>query len=127
MLLNHPEVAHLECKDCQEWIYNIETGEQIKRRGRPQPRAPGQPTPCNRCPKGSPENAERLKLTTANVLTLRLYLRNRATLGCLNDAERSDELLQRNFAILDTTFRAWEMSQNASALALAMDRVPGVD
>lgn len=72
------------------------------------------------CPKQSPERAERLRLTAANVATLNLYWRNKATMGCLNDAERQDQWLQRNFAIIDATIRGWELQQSIGFASMVL-------
>lgn len=41
-----------------------------------------------------------------------MFLRSRATQGaCLNEEERADPLLLRNFALIDVIFRRWEREQ----------------
>lgn len=108
-LLNYPAHAGLECSECQKWIYDIQTCEPKKRGGKIQPRPPGVPTPCQSCPKKSPENWERIKPTRRTYATLELYRRNKATFGrTLNEHEADDEWLQKNFAILDEVFQANE-------------------
>lgn len=86
-----------------------------------QARSPKQAPPCRVCPKKSPENAAKLELTVANATTLQLYWRNRAVLGCLSDRERHDVMLQRNFSIIDSIFRAWEMEQSSAFASMMLE------
>lgn len=56
LALLHPEVARRPCSECRKWMYTAD-GELMKSGdGRPRPRAPGDPTPCWKCPK-VPEDA----------------------------------------------------------------------
>lgn len=104
----HPGAAAIDCEDCKQWIYDLETGKRAlvrvgpDRGERPQPRPPGVPTPCGECPKKNPENAAQIKLTPKNRQTLDLWRRARATqFQCVPEHLRSDPILARNFAELD--------------------------
>ena len=120
-MLQHPAHAALDCSECKQWIYDIETATPKLRRGKKQPRPAGVPTPCQSCPKQSPERWETLKLNRRSLATLALYRRTRATYGrALNDAEARDELLQANFALLDAIFTAWERAASQRAIYDAM-------
>jgi hypothetical protein len=121
MLLHHPQIASLSCDECKKWLYDLKTGKRRERGGVPQPRPPGAATPCHECPKGSPEREQEHVLTDRNWQTLTLYLRNRALLGLvLSPRERSDALLQRNFAIIDTQIRKQELHEPAEAMSLSV-------
>ncbi len=90
------------------------------RGGKRQKRQPNQPTPCRTCPKESPANEPNCLLSFANLRTIGLYVRSRATGGrALSDAEAADAVVQRNLAIVDATIRAVEREQ-AEALTIAL-------
>lgn len=121
-MLTHPHLAGLTCGECQTWIYDLETGKQIERGGRPQRRLPGQATPCHICPKESPERAREHELTDENWRTLRLFLQNRALAGHLLTAEeKADPLLVWLFSLIDNMIRQWESKETARALAGSID------
>lgn len=106
MLLLHPGPASIDCEDCQEWLYDLDTGKRQTigqgERERPIPRPKGTDTPCEECPKGSPSNAEILKLSPRNRKTYELWRRAKATGGhAVPDHLRADAILARNFAELD--------------------------
>lgn len=120
-MLAHPAHAALDCRECQRFVYNIDTVRPVLRQGKKQERAPGSAMPCHKCPKGSPERGERLKLNRRSLATLALYRKVRATHGrCLTDAEASDELLTHNLAALDSMFRSHEAAQIRAALSDAL-------
>lgn len=107
----------MSCDACKAWLYDLQTGKQILRGGRAQQRTG--PTPCRTCPKQSPEHAKTLVLSEANLQTVLLYLRVRATHGrCLSDAEAADQWLARLLALIDGTIRNWERSED-QALTMA--------
>lgn len=125
LILAHPEAAAVSCSTCKAWVHGPDW-KVVKRGGVPQARPPGMPTPCHSCPKESPAKAAQLELTAANRQTLRLFLRSRATAGaCLNEEERNDELLLRNFALIDVIFRRWEREQQTTGWLEAFTLVKG--
>ena len=123
-MLSYPHLLTFSCDDCGKWIYNIETGKQLLRGGKPQARQACQPTPCHACPKESPAKEREKILTARNVRTLMLFIRNRALHGAmLNEREKADALLCRLFGLLDWELRAWESSNVADMLANALARI----
>lgn len=116
LLIDHPEVAAVDCGDCQKWVYDPKTWKKVTRGGQPVLR-PGLP-PCHTCPKKSPQHARQLILTTANRKTVQIYFEVRATAGkCLTDREAKDVTLKRNLSLVDRIIRREEM-QGAMAGAL---------
>lgn len=117
-LLKHPGLAHISCEECKQWIVDLSKEEFAERQGKRQERRPNQPTPCRKCPKGSPEEAKRFALTDAHWKTLGLYLRSRATFGrSLSDVERFDPILLAHFAAIETTWRQFEKCDAARLVA----------
>lgn len=99
MLILHPQMAHVDCGFCQEYLVNLETGQ-------PEKQATGQPIRRNLqrnppacrvrgqgCVKGTPEKP--LTLSRKNLRAYRHYLRCRA-LGNWPD----DSLVRRNAGII---------------------------
>lgn len=103
-MLFHPGAASIDCRDCQSFIYDLETGRrQTYRAGptleeKPCRRPAGSPTPCHRCPKQSPENARRRQLSQRNLFTWELFRRHRA--AALPHDLFADATLAGNFADL---------------------------
>ena len=66
LLLFHPGAARIDCEECQQFVFNLDTGEKETYRSGPTReqlplvRGPGVPTPCNKCPKESPEKAREI-------------------------------------------------------------------
>lgn len=105
-MLLHPGPASIDCGDCREWLYDLETGKRQTigkgEKERPIPRPKKTATPCEECPKGSPANAEALKLSERNRKTYELWRRGKATGGqAIPERLRGDAILARNFAELD--------------------------
>ena len=123
MALAHPNLAKFTCEDCGKWIYDFRKGEPIIRRatGEAQARAPGQPTPCRTCPRGSPEQAKALRLPRPQLITISLYAAVRATNGAiLTDAERADPILARTLAIIDSVWRHYDSAIAAGNFATVL-------
>lgn len=97
LFLEHPELP--SCADCQQWIYNPATWERERRGGIDQPRMPGTPLPCWKCPKipkgvePKPENA--IELSAKNWECYDHYLRCKAV-GRFPD----DQLVERNAGLI---------------------------
>jgi len=61
---DHPKVAFRDCRDCQKYVYDEETGERELWRGKPYERPKNTKPPCgyageyengtSACPKGNP-------------------------------------------------------------------------
>lgn len=95
LLVDHPQLASVTCADCQQWLYDLETGKRRQRRGRDAPRGDS-PTPCHECPKGSPANAGLYELTPESWQTIERHYEVQATRGgCLTDAEKADRWFAR--------------------------------
>ena len=69
-------------------MVDIKTGDWLMRRGERQARESHQPTPCHQCPKRSPANEAKLRLSPRNQRTVELYYRAKA--GGLTEDERND-------------------------------------
>lgn len=109
----HPEVAYRSCEDCQQWLYDLETGARIKSSGREVPRQPSNPPPCRTrrgCPKGTPE--EPRSLSRKNLQAYWHY-QQCAAVGSFPD----DPIVRQNAAIIRMaerqidTLGAWELRQ----------------
>ncbi|MEW4564717.1 hypothetical protein AB1K70_19410 [Bremerella sp. JC770] len=116
LLLLHPGAAAIDCDQCVQWIYDLETGQRqtvrtgADRREVPQRRPAGVPTPCATCPKQSPARAQHLTLSAKNRRTYHLWRCARAThFHCVPNHLRSDPILARNFAHLDDVARRAEL------------------
>ena len=68
-------MAERSCTDCQLWAYDENTGRRAKdTRGRDIPRGRSKPN-CKACPKQSPENDVRYRLSPKNRRAYEAYLR----------------------------------------------------
>lgn len=115
--LQHPEHAALECEECKRFVYQIDTAQPWMKAGKRVKAPKNYRTPCEACPKGSPERYEQIRLTARSAATLDLYRATRAMGGRnLTDAEASDELLAIMFSILDRLFTAKEQATIRSAV-----------
>jgi len=104
----HPGAALIDCDDCQNYLYDLETGRRVtfrqgpERTETPQPRLPGMPLQCGSCPKGSPAAAQQVELSPKNWKTYRLWREVQATYGrCLSPAMARDSIIRRNLAAID--------------------------
>lgn len=121
LLLFHPGVAGLSCETCQEFVTDLETGEVAtywatnretgEREQLPQVRPKGTLPPCQRCPKGSPEQAKAVELSPKNWLAFSHY-RQVKSVG-VSEVERNDPIVRRNMAIIDAAFDAFRMAQSS--------------
>jgi hypothetical protein len=124
LLLFHPGAARIACEDCKKWIHNLETGERETfpsgptRELLPLERPANVPTPCNKCPKGSPERAKKIELTAKNWEAYAHYQQGKAV--GLTEAERSDPIVRRNFALLDRLTKEREQIDTARGMAEAL-------
>lgn len=115
----HPTVAAIDCVDCAQWIFNLQTGQREtvrigpQRIPVPQRRPAGIPTPCASCPKLSPQQAELWRLSRKNEQTYHLWQRAQATFGrAIPDHLEQDTLLARNFAELDQLHAAIDSARH---------------
>jgi hypothetical protein len=106
----HPGPASIDCNDCAKHVYNLQTGEvetfEIED-GKRLPILRTGPTPCDSCPKGSPENGRKLELDWRNRRAVDLYHRMRSTPGARLPKHLEDcTVTQRNFYLIENTIRA---------------------
>lgn len=113
LLLFHPGVAKIDCRDCVKRLYDLEKGELVIT-----PRGPmreltaitekdGHKAPCrvgNVCAKGSPETAHLHELSRKNRKTLAIYLRKKHG----GDVGRIDTLLADNMRLIGSVFEQYE-------------------
>jgi len=123
LLLFHPGVASFTCEQCEKYIYDFDTGKQktfkagAERKEQPYLRPPNVATPCQKCPRESPEKAHEYELSDRNYRTLILYRRAKATMfHYLTEAEKTDPLVARNFAALDVLFAEHERQKQITTL-----------
>lgn len=130
MALNRPALLKFSCAECQQFVYDLETGERQKTcnglvdvlrikgpDGKPN-------TPCKECPKESPEREAEFILTDANRRTYQLYLEVQATAGArLTDAMRQDRWLLRNLAIVHRVVEESKQAMQARAQGMQFESV----
>ena len=120
----HPGAARIDCGECQKFVYNLETGERETFRSGPNRdlvpvgRPPGTPTPCNKCPKGSPEKAKTLELSEKNWSAFAHYQESKAV--GLTEAERRDPIVRRNFALMDRIAAERDRRDHSQGMAEAL-------
>jgi hypothetical protein len=116
-MLYHPQVANVPCEDCQKWVYD-KNWRRAQRGGQDVPRPPGTPTPCQSCPKKSPEHAKTLILTRRNSATLRRFYEQQATCGaCLTEEEKGDAWLIYLFGLIGKELRQFERQEQLEVVA----------
>jgi len=93
-------------------VTNRETGE---REQVDQPRPPGTLPPCQRCPKGSPEQAKEIELSERNWMALAFYEEEKS-IGIRDEVKR-DPIVRRNFAAIDRAYRERDLIQGAQLQA----------
>ena len=100
----YPEVARVSCKVCKEFSVNFEKGTVNTYEDGDGNKLPilrlGTPTPCETCPKKSPENEPSLVLTKRSLAAWDFYNRAKATAG-MQSALFNCPTTQRNFVLLD--------------------------
>jgi len=101
--------------------------QKLSRLGQPIARPPGSPTPCWKCPKQNPEHARTLERDFEKIsLAVERYFRTRGTSGgCLTAAERSDSLVARAAAIIDSLVRCAELDHVARGVCNLLTRQGG--
>lgn len=122
-------MVKISCEECKQWLLDVKTGTFTIRNKQRQPRAPGTPTPCWKCPKQSPEHAKRLSYSRQHLALLQMYFRSRATFGrSLSEAEAKDPIVASHFAMIDIVLKSHERSESARSIseAVLMSRLPNV-
>ncbi|WP_146431161.1 hypothetical protein [Blastopirellula retiformator] len=115
MLQTHPGAALINCEDCQQFVYDLQTGRRVtvrqgpERQETPQRRLPGMPLQCGSCAKGSPAEAPQWELSAKNWKAYRLWREVRATYGrCVSPAMARDSIIRRNLAAIDDVVRRYQ-------------------
>jgi len=112
-MLYHPHIYRIDCTDCERFVYNMETGEKIKRRAGNYERRKT-PPPCASCPKTS-----KRPITIRNAITYQRFLAAEA--GCrLTDEEAADPIIQQNFATLKFIFDGWRMEHEGQSVGASV-------
>jgi hypothetical protein len=91
------------------------------------PRGDAIPTPCDRCPKGGPENDELYRLSWKNHCTMTLYRRVKSGVIRIPPHLESDPLLADNFSIIDDVMEQAKSNEQSvrltNALTIALSRI----
>lgn len=115
--------ASVPCSSCAKYVYDLETGKQEMYEageGNFLPILRNGPTPCSSCPKGGPENEEKLRLHWRNRMALDLYHRMRSTPRVrLPRHLRDCPVMQRNFHIIATTLKSARAEMKAMVIEKA--------
>jgi hypothetical protein len=82
-------------------MYDEETGERVIHRGKPLARPPGLGTPCETCPRKSPEKEAETTMSDQSWKAYSVYLEERAmNFACLTDRQKTDPLFRRVMGII---------------------------
>jgi len=101
-----PGVVSIDCDQCHQFMYDLETGKPEEWRGKPARRVKGVPPPCKtKCPKRGPD--EYTTLLPQNLECLEHYSECSAT-GDFPD----DPLVRRHAAILKNVERHVEQARS---------------
>jgi hypothetical protein len=114
--LEHPNVP--SCADCKAWMWDPRTGEwTIGRNGQRVPRPSNLGTPCESCPRKSPEHEEATTLSKQNHTAYMRYLEIRAMSGaCATEREKADRLHRTLMRLCDSAVRDYERSELTQSL-----------
>lgn len=126
LLLFHPGVAKIDCRDCMRRLYDLEKGEPVTYIVGPNREevfedGPEHRPPCQtgtKCPRGNPEEGPSHDLTPLGDEIFRTYLAQRATSGrSLTAPQRRDWFLMQMMAVVDGLVRRWEREVSAERTA----------
>lgn len=119
-MLVHPGAASIDCGDCAKYVYNLKTGERETYDAGDEvlPILRGDnETPCDSCPKKSPENGEKLKLHWRNRRALDFYQRMKAMPKATIPRKLRDcHVTQRNFYLIGQVMKAARSEIKANAI-----------
>jgi hypothetical protein len=112
----HPKVAHIDCDDCKKHVYNLKSGKRLTYETDEGmlPILRVDDPPCHVCPKKSPENGKRLKLSDRNRRFVDFYYRVHASgmrhplLDC--------PVTQRNMRIVDSAIELAKIAISKRAM-----------
>lgn len=113
----NPTIASRSCDDCRKYLYDLKSGILRKdHKGNPKPRPAGTTTPCDQCPKISPDREWEFRLNWRSVATIELYYASKATGGaCLGDLA-VDPITMRNFAHVERILSQWQATAAATKI-----------
>ena len=99
-------LSGLSCEECQKHIYEIPSGYPQGERDDDGnvmlvPRPPSLPSPCDRCPKGGPENEKLFQITPKNKRFLDLYRRSKDEYFEMPEHLKDCKLRQELFYAID--------------------------
>jgi hypothetical protein len=125
-MLRHPRLP--SCATCQKYMvdYDWQTGGgsgEIQQWGPPSNRQSHErskdcPPPCHSCPKKGPQHEHEFVLNDKNWRTLEFYRQTKATFGRgLTDEEARDEIVRKNFSVLDQLFAAADQEETSEAVS----------
>ncbi len=120
--LEHPRLSTLSCDECRAFVYEIPSGipqtfegpngkEKIKRTG---------PTPCNMCPKGSPDQEPNYVLSDKNYLTIQLHRRIKTGVYPLPADLRGDAIFADNCAIIEEVTESVQRQNSQRELSVSV-------
>lgn len=82
-------------------MYDTETGERVIHRGKPLARPPNMPTPCETCPRESPEKEAETTLSDQSWKAYSMFLEERAlNFSCLSEQQKNDPLFRKVMGII---------------------------
>ena len=117
----------IDCEDCQTKSYDLKTGKLNTYDDGDGNMLPilrlGNPPPCEDCPKGSPENGKKLRLSERNYRAVDFYNRAKA-MPQMQSALFQCPVTQRNFRLIDSTI---ERAKAAIAESYTKKRNEGQD
>ena len=134
LILFHPGISRIDCRDCVKRLYDFETGlPKVFESGPNREKnfitaeKNGHKPPCRlgkSCPKGSPEESHLHTLSPRNHRTFALYLQRKATgFASMSEREKNDEIVANNFAILDGLWREYERQRSEESSTVAFSQV----
>ena len=118
----HPGIARLSCSDCQKHVYEIPSGKpQTYNDGTKEVPIdrPGDP-PCDRCPRGGPENEWLDQMSWANVRMMQIYRQVKSGVTRLPAHLENCPLLADNIFLIDETLEELRQQRLADGVAATL-------
>lgn len=121
-----PGIAALSCAECKKHLYTIPEGKletyEVGDGDRlPVLRDPELPPPCDRCPRGGPQNEERLRLSARGYAAFALYKKLKATHGAyrLHPKIATCPVFAENMRIVESTIEEARAANKLRAIEKA--------
>lgn len=121
LLLFHPQLIDLSCKECATKLYDLDTGKPQTYLSGPERVTKyytGVPTPCTQgvyCPKESPDKEHLYVLSDRNKQAYRFYKRLKAGMDVV-----LDDLAADNVSIIDSLMKAQSSAEQAKLITALM-------